>query len=283
MRKRHLGCALSVLLLAAPLRAEPAPPAAGGEAGRSEPAPTLRLGWLGDGAALGLSTAALGLSTLIPVDTNTRWSTQLLPIDDHLEGRYSSRAAKLSDTLLAVDVVAPVALFAGRGFDRETGKRVVIYAETLLAGLAVNGLVKSVVGRPRPYVYSDDPSVVAYAQGQGRDSRLSFYSGHASTTFSASVAGAYLFAQSTTDTNARAVVWGTELALAGATADLRTRAGKHFYSDVLVGATVGAGLGVLIPYLHGGPKVHLSKLEWLAIVLGPLVGVAVGELLPVGG
>jgi hypothetical protein len=43
---------------------------------------------------------------------------------------------------------------------------------------------------------------------------------------------------------------------------------------------IGSGLGVLIPYLHGGPKVHLSKLEWLAIALGPLVGIAVGELLP---
>jgi hypothetical protein len=54
------------------------------------------------------------------------------------------------------------------------------------------------------------------------------------------------------------------------------------HSDVLVGAAFGSGLGALVPYLHGGPKVHLGKLEWLAIVLGPLVGVAVGELLPVG-
>jgi membrane-associated phospholipid phosphatase len=283
MRKRHLGCALSVLLLAAPLRAEPAAPASGGEAGRSEPAPTLRLGWLGDGAALGLSTAALGIATLIPVDANSHWSTQLLPIDDHLEGRYAARASQVSDVLVGIDVAAPVALFAGRGFDRETGKRVVVYGETLLVSLALDSLVKPLVSRPRPYVYSDDPAVVAYAASAGEDAHLSFYSRHSATTFCASVAGAYLFAQSTTDTHARAVVWGTELALAGATADLRTRAGKHFYSDVLVGATVGAGLGVLIPYLHGGPKVRPSKLEWLAIVLGPLVGVAVGELLPVGG
>jgi len=34
--------------------------------------------------------------------------------------------------------------------------------------------------------------------------------------------------------------------------------------------------------LHGGPKVHLSKLDWLAVVLGPLAGIAAGELLPVG-
>jgi membrane-associated phospholipid phosphatase len=283
MRRHQLVAGLLLALVAGPAWAEPLPPGSVAEARVGEPPPRLRLGWLADGGAIVAAGATIGLSTLIPVDTGTRWRTQLLPIDDHLEGRYSSRAASLSDTLLAVDVTLPVALFAGRGLDRETGARLVIYAETVLAGLAVNGVVKAVVGRPRPYVYSDDPAVVAYAAGQGRDSRLSFFSGHASTTFSASVAGAYLFAQSTDDLNARAAVWGTELALAGATADLRTRAGKHFYSDVLAGAAVGAGLGLLIPYLHGGRKVHLSRREWLAIVMGPLLGVALGEMLPVGG
>jgi membrane-associated phospholipid phosphatase len=280
MTKRCLGFVLLGSLFAAPLRGETLPHSVG-EVAPEEIAPKLRLSWLGDGTTVVASGVALGLSTLIPVDTSTRWHTQLLPIDDHLKGRYSPGAAKFSDTLLAVDVVAPVALLAGRGFDRETGKRLVVYGETLLVCLAVNGVVKGVVGRPRPYVYSDDPAVVAYAQGQGRDSRLSFYSGHSSTTFAASVSGAYLFAQSTDDVYARATVWGTQLAMASATADLRTRAGKHFYSDVLVGATVGAGLGVLIPYLHGGRRPRLSKLEWLAIAVGPILGVAVGELLPV--
>ena len=48
-------------------------------------------------------------------------------------------------------------------------------------------------------------------------------------------------------------MWGFELALAGATANLRTRAGRHFYSDVIVGAIVGAGVGFAVPRLHGGP------------------------------
>jgi hypothetical protein len=273
MRTRCLPGALLILFWAAPLRAQ--------QPVVDEPRP-MRTGFVADGAVIAASAAAIGLSSLIPVDTSTRWSTQILPFDNHLKGRYSARAANVSDMLLAVDVVSPVALFAGRGLDRETGQRMLIYSETLLVGLALNATVKTLVGRPRPYVYSDDPNVVAYSAREGRDSRLSFYSGHASTTFAASVAGAYLYAQSTTDKNARAVVWGTELALAGATADLRTRAGKHFYSDVLVGAVIGSGLGLAVPYLHGGPKVRPSGIEWLAIVLGPIVGVAVGEIIPVG-
>ena len=119
-----------------------------------------------------------------------------------------------------------------------------------------------------------------YAQSQGKDSHLSFFSGHASTTFAASVAGAYLFAQNTADKRARAAVWGFELALAGATANLRTRAGKHFYSDVIVGALVGAAVGFAVPRLHGGPRVELSAAEWAAIGNASVLGVAVAQLLP---
>jgi membrane-associated phospholipid phosphatase len=245
-------------------------------------APALRLSWLGDSAAALAAGTGIALSTLVSVDQSSRWHTQMLPFDDRLKGRYSPGAAELSNILLTADVVAPGALFLGSGLNRATGARMVVYAETILVQFALDAMVKPWVGRPRPYVYSDDPTVVAYAQGKGRDSHFSFYSVHASTSFSASVAGAYLYAQSTSDTNARAAVWGVELALAAATSDLRTRAGQHFYSDVLVGASIGSTLGVLIPYLHGGRKVHLSKLEWLAIALGPLVGIAAGELLPTG-
>lgn len=268
----------AVVLWSAPGRADA--PASALDPDGAPPAQRLRLHWLADGAAVVASGLSIGLSTQIPVDQSTRWNTQLLPFDHRLEGRYSSGAADLSNALLAADVAIPAALFVGQGFDVETGKRVGIYAETILVQFALDSLIKPWVGRPRPYTYSEDPDVIAYGHGKGRDSRYSFYSVHASTAFSASVAGAYLYAQTTSDTRARATVWGVELALAAATADLRTRAGQHFYSDVLVGGVIGSGLGVLIPYLHGGPRVHLDKLEWLAIVIGPLVGVAVGELLP---
>jgi membrane-associated phospholipid phosphatase len=270
---------LCSLLLSVPAWAEEPSPVVVSQSATDE-SPSLRLSLPWDGAAVVAATAAISLAPLLPVDQTTRWRTQLLPIDDHLKGRYSSGAARVSDVLLAMDVAVPAALFTGRGFDRDTGKRLVVYAETILASLALDSLAKPLVSRPRPYVYSDDPALVAHAADEGRDSHQSFYSRHSSTTFAASVSGAYLFAQSTPDLNARAAVWGTELALAAATADLRTRAGMHFYSDVLVGAVVGTGLGVLIPYLHGGPRVRLSKREWLAIVLGPLVGVAFGELVP---
>ena len=45
-------------------------------------------------------------------------------------------------------------------------------------------------------------------------------------------------------------MWIGTHALAATTAYLRVHAGKHFWTDVMVGAAVGSGLGLLIPWLH---------------------------------
>ncbi|MBN2575042.1 MAG: phosphatase PAP2 family protein [Deltaproteobacteria bacterium] len=234
-----------------------------------------------DGALTAFATLGTVAVSLLPVDTAARWQKQLLPFDERLEGRASASAARTSDILATVDVVVPLGLLLGQeGMSERYGQRTLIYGETIVVSLFLNGVTKYLVGRPRPYVYSDDPRVQEYARDQGTDSHLSFYSGHASTTFAASVAGAYLFAQGTSDKRARAAVWGFELALAGATANLRTRAGKHFYSDVIVGALVGAAVGFAVPRLHGGGKVELAAAEWVAIGCAPVLGVAVAQLLP---
>ena len=237
--------------------------------------------WGRDGAITGAAVVGAALASLIPVDRTAVWQTQLLPIDDRLKGRFSQSAAQASDTLAAIDVVTPLGLLVGQGGLVEANdRRLLLYGETVAVSLFLNSVTKYLVGRPRPYVYSDDPRLEKYAESQGKDSHLSFYSGHASTTFAASVAGSYLYSQVATDAKSRAAVWGFELILAGATADLRTRAGKHFYSDVIVGAVVGAAVGFLVPRLHGGPSYDPSVGEWIVIGTAPVVGVAIAQLLP---
>lgn len=274
-----IALALTTCLAASSVRAEPPQPEPG-QAVTDPPRLRLSLPW--DGAVFAASGTTMLLSLAIPVDQTSRWNTQLLPFDGHLEGRYSAKAANVSDALLAVDAAVPAALFVGQGLSPDTARRVAIYCEALVVSLALDSLSKPLVSRPRPYTYGADPALVAHTQSEGKDAYRSFYSRHSSTAFAASVSGALLFAQSTSDTNARALVWFAELGLAAATADLRTRAGMHFYSDVLVGAVMGSAVGVAVPLLHGA-RPRLSRLEWLAIVLGPLAGVALGEILPVGG
>jgi membrane-associated phospholipid phosphatase len=45
-------------------------------------------------------------------------------------------------------------------------------------------------------------------------------------------------------------LWLGAEALAATTAVLRVEAGKHFWSDVAVGALVGSAVGYLVPELH---------------------------------
>jgi hypothetical protein len=238
--------------------------------------------WGRDGAITGAALVGYGLATLIPVDDKALWQRQLLPIDDRLKGRLSVSAALTSDVLGAIDVFAPLGLLVGQGggLNEANVKRLLLYAESVSVSVFANGVTKYVVGRPRPYAYSDDPRVQEYAAVQGTESRLSFFSGHASTTFAASVAGAYIYSQYSPDKLSRAAVWSFELVLAGATADLRLRAGKHFYSDVIVGAILGAGIGFLVPYLHGGPAYHPSSWEWAATASAPVAGGLLAQLLP---
>jgi hypothetical protein len=262
-----------VLALAAALAAGSRPAAA--QTAAPEPP---RINWALDSGITIASLVGTGLASFITGPAHERWQRQLLPIDDALLGHVSGSAAQISDVLAGVEVATPLALFVADGLVDDTGRRSLIYGETLGLSLLANSVVKYAVRRPRPYVYSDDPRVQTYAQNEGTDSHLSFYSGHASTTFAAAIAGSYLFAQRSTDESTRAFVWGFTLATAAATATLRTRAGKHFYSDVLVGALIGAAFGVGVPYLHGGTRPTLSRPEVVAITVAPVAGVALALL-----
>ncbi len=240
--------------------------------------------WRDTAITLGAMTAAQ-FARFIPVDTTARWEHQLLPFDNRATKNFSASADTTSNTLFALTVMTPLALQIGQGLGPETAKRCLVYDETLMISLMATSFTKRLVGRPRPYVYNTDPRVAAYAQSEalkGQESHVSFFSGHANEAFSGAVAGGYLFAQGTDDIKARTAVWVLGLGLAGATADLRVRAGKHFYSDVLVGAGVGSALGAVVPYLHyrGRPRHSLSRAEWVAIVLAPLAGFALGQALP---
>jgi hypothetical protein len=235
-----------------------------------------------DGAVLAGALAAAGLATLLPERAAPARARELLPADEPAKRNFSASAARASDLLVSLTVLTPLALQAGQGLDGPAGDRALVYGETLALSLAVGGVTKALAARPRPFTYNPDPRVQAYADREGRDARRSFYSGHAATAFAAAVAGGYLFARSSDDRTARTAAWATGLFLAGATANLRVRAGKHFPSDVLVGAAAGAALGWAVPALHdrGSRAPGLAASEWVAIAAAPIAGAIVSQLVP---
>ena len=224
------------------------------------------------------------LYSLLEVDIERRLPSEIFGFDQELRGQFSASAHAASNTLIFANVMLPVAIHvASLGVNEELAQVALVYTESLALSYFLNAASKHLVQRPRPYVYSDDPFVQKYAQEQGVDTHLSFYSGHSAMAFTAAVAGSYLYSLRSEDNNARALVWGLNLAMASATANLRVRAGKHFYSDVFFGMLVGAALGLLVPILHQPTDsfgYEPSLTEYVAIGTGFVAGALISELAP---
>lgn len=229
--------------------------------------------------ALGLG---FGLS-LIPVRApSALWEHELFgEADDAVHASFSPLAAQLSDGLLAASIAAPIAYLTGTTIDDADGDRLMLYGESLAVNLAVFEGIKHLVQRPRPYLYSRSPEVARYAADQGDDAYQSFYSAHAATAFCAATAGAYLAGASSPNSGVRAVAWAGGFAAAAAAANLRVRAGKHFYSDVVIGGAVGVAIGYVVPALHADAAPYVPSVGDVgAAVAGVIGGGLLSELLP---
>ncbi len=231
-------------------------------------------------AVHGSVLGALGITSLLlhsAPPTEPGADPQWFPGDASVRQHWSPAAVELSNVTLALTLGAPVFAELGRGFDYRLLNAGVVYGETLAANFALSSLVKVIFARPRPYTYGPgarDPSI-----DDPHARYLSFYSGHSSTAFASAVAGSYLFAEGAEDQGSRIAFWATELFLATATANLRVVAGKHYYSDVVVGALVGIGLGIGVPLIHGASYAP-RPVEYVAAGSGVVFGALVSELLP---
>jgi len=205
--------------------------------------------------------------------------TVWFPGDAGLRGKCSPQAAHLSDMSLALAVGLPVGMQLGLGLDARFVNAEIVYTQALFANGLLTLAAKVIFRRPRPFSYRQDADC-AFDLGDS-DAHMSFFSGHASTSFAAAFAGSLLVSEAGLDSRTRGAIWGAELALAGATANLRARAGKHYYSDILVGALVGTGVGILVPVLHGADDLP-SGSDLLAGATGLVIGVGGSQLIALG-
>lgn len=188
-------------------------------------------------------------------------SASINGMDRFVTGWHSSGANTASDVLLWSMVALPFAATAldvglssgaarsGSGQDGWRGWATdsAVIAEAVLVSAALNQVTKLAVQRPRPLLYDRPAGDAAYAVA---DNHLSFYSGHTSTAFAAGMAWAFTFAQRHPGSPWRFAAYGGAAALGGTVGLLRMLAGKHFTSDVLVGALAGTLVGIGVPWLH---------------------------------
>ena len=125
-----------------------------------------------------------------------------------------------------------------------------MYLETYFVLAGVTYMTKALARRKRPYVYNTDLSVeMRYGEGYD-DAYSSFFSGHTAAAFAAATLLSSVFTEIYGQSIWSTLLWGSTLSIAAMTGYARVKAGKHYPTDVIVGAAVGAAIGYFVPWLH---------------------------------
>ena len=236
-----------------------------------------------EAAVLGSTAAIFGLglwadqgyTPMTPEEIARLDPTTINRFDRGATGRWSPGAAKASDIMLYTTMAAPISLTVTDQGSRQAGTLAVMHLETLLLQGGLTYLSKSLFVRTRPYVYNDNPDIPLELK-MGKTSRQSFYSGHTSSAFASMVFLASVFERLYPDSDARGWVWGGCLTAAATTGYLRYAAGRHYPTDILAGAAMGAFVGYIVPSLHEfeaeGPGTSGSGKSGRSMTLGISVG-----------
>jgi membrane-associated phospholipid phosphatase len=164
-------------------------------------------------------------------------------LDRGVIGNRSGAADMASHLTVGLAVAVPVALdLLHLGVQPVLAEDLTVFAQVLWLNGALVTLVKYATQRPLPLTYAGDPGLVRNPGGY-----RAFYSGHTATTVAALTVTAFTLQERHAQ---RVWPW---LMTAGVGASIGVElvvAGRHFYTDVLVGGLAGFAVGYLVPWLH---------------------------------
>ena len=178
----------------------------------------------------------------------------LLPWDRAVMGRYNKTVAEVSDWFAVLGAM-PLALgaaswYRGDACGRDLAVYSLMFAQALALQSALNLTFRSMKFWPRPYIYAEDGAGAEAAENAEGEAYGSFFSGHASAAFTVAVFTGEWFSEMYPNSAYRPLVWAGTLSLAGFVGALRIAAGKHYPSDVVVGALAGTGISLAVIRLH---------------------------------
>lgn len=175
--------------------------------------------------------------------------SKIFKLDRFAAGYYDPAWGTVGDIATASTLVAPLLVVAlDQGLVKGLNDDLVI-AEAALISSALQVTVSYAVSRPRPRVYGDEAPLESRTDA---NAARSFFSGHVANTVATSVATFCTFQRLNKPGLAYAML-GLGLAGSALVGVSRVGAGSHFPSDVVIGAMVGAGVGVALPALHDAP------------------------------
>lgn len=216
---------------------------------------------------VGLSGAGVGLTRflqrridpLTPTEIANLSTDDITSFDISATRQWSTTAKTLSDIGAITAMAAPALLFLSPEIDRhELGTILLIGVETVFLTDFATNLTKTLTLRPRPYLYNQDITVPQDLL-EDRRHRFAFFSGHTSFAAAASFATAQIYADYHPKSKYKPYIWAAAAALPAAVGYWRYKAGKHYPTDIITGYLVGAGIGLLVPYIHRKAKKLIKK------------------------
>jgi membrane-associated phospholipid phosphatase len=141
----------------------------------------------------------------------------------------------------------PFVLLLDRRVSHDAGRVGLLYLEAFaFTGVTYTASVYF-VDRFRPDVYSSELELDYRTNGNFRNS---FYAGHVAVVATSTFFVSKVYADYHPHSPWRWVFYGASAAATAGMGYIRLEAGKHFLSDVLLGAGIGIASGILTPQLH---------------------------------
>jgi membrane-associated phospholipid phosphatase len=217
---------------------------------------------LGEVAGIGATgAAALLVELLWHAPDSARWSGPVLfdgAVRDALGGKSDgvrTAAARGSDVgelgLAAYPVLidAGIVTWLSKGRGDVARRLVAVDAEAFAVNALLTSIVQRAAGRERPF--AQGCGTAGHAACTSPDDRnTSFFSGHTSFAFTAATLLCFQHGRLDLYGDADGLVCPVALAVASLTGLLRIGADRHWATDVLTGAAVGAAAGSLVSITH---------------------------------
>jgi hypothetical protein len=167
------------------------------------------------GGTVGIGTPALilqnNISVLSPSEINQLNPSQVNAFDRSATSNYSPAASNASDYLLAGMVIAPSVLLFSQDVQSQYLIVGTMYLETTLLAAVVPALTKVTTQRIRPFVYNPNAPL---NEKMTKDAKESFFSGHASVSFSSAVFLSSVYSNYFPESQWKVFVWSGSLAVA---------------------------------------------------------------------
>ncbi|MCB0761507.1 MAG: phosphatase PAP2 family protein [Flavobacteriales bacterium] len=207
--------------------------------------------WIKTGASFTLLLGAGWIPNSVTPFTAQQLETldlnQVPRFERFVTNNWSPKHAKVSDYLLYGSFAIPVFSALAGNPKSDVKPLAHMYLQAFFVNTALTQATKGLSHRTRPYVYNPD---APEAKKLERDARLSFVSGHTSTTAANCFLAASWYSYYHKDPTSRAMVWTAAVLYPALTGYLRIRSGKHFVTDVVGGYILGAAIGIGVPWAY---------------------------------